>query len=715
MVRIVASAFLAAAACGSVSGDGVCAEGTFPFQGQCVPFDPDDATVPTTTATPPGGSVFEPPELVILRTDEPATIYYTTDGSAPTTESMSAGSVALITGLEDGSELKYFAVDLAGNEEEIKTASYVVDAALPDPITELVATGGTDQVALSWTNPAEIAGVLIVRTIGDPAPFAPSQGRSYTAGEAVGPGQEIVFAGDASAFTDTTAVPGYNLYTVFAFDDVQNYSSRVGAFAEIITSPTFTTRVSVTLSPVPSVTVVEQPEGLSVSGTATFEFGASELKLTLSIENQLAKMLYNPKVVVRTAGQGVLANPATIPQTTTVLNIGGDPFVYYGPEAIGILATATRDLVFSGINGTVDPVELELEIVSHPMLVTGEANSLRIGDSFPSGFHARIGCELGNSGSCNFTETAFNKTGSRLFMSDGRSTNVVALDISSFARIAGPKLSPRGFIDSVVVSPDGQFVYAVLNTNTHRRLGDARTGVGASVFLIKLDAFTLEELARVTLVSNSVPVGQVGRARGHRLSMTPDGKFGALVVKHAEQAFHVDLDAMQLLRVINIATPGTNGELQGLARYAAISPDNSKIFVAYRRIPNRIDVLDVVNSQITPQVINAAPLNHGAGDFQFGPDGRLYLARKQGTAPGLWIFNPSTLQQKTLLPGSLVYGIDFSPDGTLLYASDQTNSNIRVFTVPGDVEVDNDGNAANGPTPIPSGSHRAHSTAISPR
>ncbi|HUH01793.1 MAG TPA: hypothetical protein VML75_07340 [Kofleriaceae bacterium] len=38
-----------------------------------------------------------------------------------------------------------------------------------------------------------------------------------------------------------------------------------------------------------------------------------------------------------------------------------------------------------------------------------------------------------------------------------------------------------------------------------------------------------------------------------------------------------------------------------------------------------------------------------------------------------------------------------------------------MFTVPGDVEVDNDGNAANGPTPIPSGSHRAHSTAISPR
>jgi hypothetical protein len=59
------------------------------------------------------------------------TTYYTTDGSTPTTASLTGNSVTLTT---DGTyTIKYFSVDNAGNTEDVKTASNVVkiDKTLP--------------------------------------------------------------------------------------------------------------------------------------------------------------------------------------------------------------------------------------------------------------------------------------------------------------------------------------------------------------------------------------------------------------------------------------------------------------------------------------------------------------------------------------------------------------------------------------------------------
>ena len=62
-----------------------CGEGTVEHDGSCWPFDPNDETAPTTVASPPGGTVIEAPFYVLLESDEPATIYYTLDGSEPLT------------------------------------------------------------------------------------------------------------------------------------------------------------------------------------------------------------------------------------------------------------------------------------------------------------------------------------------------------------------------------------------------------------------------------------------------------------------------------------------------------------------------------------------------------------------------------------------------------------------------------------------------------
>ena len=80
MRALVLAAVIALAGCQSVK----CGQGTFKDGDQCVGFDPNDKTPPSTTITPAGRRSRDPlPVSVTLATDEPAKIYYTTDGSDP--------------------------------------------------------------------------------------------------------------------------------------------------------------------------------------------------------------------------------------------------------------------------------------------------------------------------------------------------------------------------------------------------------------------------------------------------------------------------------------------------------------------------------------------------------------------------------------------------------------------------------------------------------
>ncbi|MBI5562413.1 MAG: chitobiase/beta-hexosaminidase C-terminal domain-containing protein [Deltaproteobacteria bacterium] len=82
-----------------------------------------DTTPPVTTASPAGGA-YAAPQRVALTADEPATIYYTTDGSTPTPASaVYAGPINVLA----SATLNYFAVDAAGNIEAVNTQTYSVN------------------------------------------------------------------------------------------------------------------------------------------------------------------------------------------------------------------------------------------------------------------------------------------------------------------------------------------------------------------------------------------------------------------------------------------------------------------------------------------------------------------------------------------------------------------------------------------------------------
>jgi len=89
-----------------------------------------DMILPTTIVSPPAG-IYTVAQDVTMTTDEPSTIYYTTDGTTPTyppTGSTLFGTSPVTVNIAATATLQFFAIDLAGNvEPTIKTAAYIID------------------------------------------------------------------------------------------------------------------------------------------------------------------------------------------------------------------------------------------------------------------------------------------------------------------------------------------------------------------------------------------------------------------------------------------------------------------------------------------------------------------------------------------------------------------------------------------------------------
>jgi len=133
-----------------------------------------DTVPPVTTVTPVPGTYSASPLQVTLTANEPSTIYYTLDGSQPTTGSpVYSGPIAVAaTGT-----LQYFAVDRAGNSGAVKQASYVIHT--PDLTGSVSINNGA-----SLTNATQ---VTLTLSASDPVGVATMQfsndGTNYSAEE----------------------------------------------------------------------------------------------------------------------------------------------------------------------------------------------------------------------------------------------------------------------------------------------------------------------------------------------------------------------------------------------------------------------------------------------------------------------------------------------------------------------------------------------------
>jgi hypothetical protein len=94
-------------------------------------------TIPPSVSASPGGGMYGGSQSVALTSSEPAVVYYTTDGTIPTTSSSVYSSAIMISAT---TALKFFGVDMAGNTGSIVVEAYSID--FTPPVVSAFPSGG---------------------------------------------------------------------------------------------------------------------------------------------------------------------------------------------------------------------------------------------------------------------------------------------------------------------------------------------------------------------------------------------------------------------------------------------------------------------------------------------------------------------------------------------------------------------------------------------
>ena len=109
-------------------------------------------TIPPTASSNPTGGVYSSTQTVNLSMNEPGTIYYTTDGTVPTT---SSNEYNLPINITNKTSLEYFAIDLAGNQSPVYAQNYnIVPTVSVSPVGAIYNT--TQKVTLNMNDDGTI-------------------------------------------------------------------------------------------------------------------------------------------------------------------------------------------------------------------------------------------------------------------------------------------------------------------------------------------------------------------------------------------------------------------------------------------------------------------------------------------------------------------------------------------------------------------------------
>ena len=522
MRRTICSA-VAIAALSSGCSTVKCGDGTFRSGDDCAGYDPSDKTPPVTMLSPTVARSRAPlPGFVTLTTNEPARIYFSIDGSTPDpTADPGQRDTATVTGFTQGSTLKYFSIDQAGNQEAVQSVTFDSDATPPAPVTGMtvVVTGTTAHV--SWTNPtdADFAGTVLAR-VGDVIDAAPTQGQLVPSGTDLSPSLRTVSVGTDVAFDDPARPPGPVRYVAWTRDDLGNYSTPVAATAAVPVG-----NLTATLTFGTTLAIATSPDNLDLTGTQASLSGTT-LTVALRVKNNTTQYFQNPKVEVASVTSAAFASPDG--------TADGHPFRSLGPTMLAPGATASASLVFTGLaSGTTATINLAFAQHDSMASTYGQAPMLsmidlgsgqilspltmtELGPNDRKGGRARPGSLIGGH-----------------FLDVPTTHGVVErFDLATGLRVGEATIGNGGRTNVQSLTPTGAGEIAVVKLGGRRRT--------STIELVRLDE-GLHVLARLPLPSSD---GQ-GFARP---ALSPDGRVlavpvgGGILLVDAGSMTPIDLD-----------------------------------------------------------------------------------------------------------------------------------------------------------------------------
>lgn len=607
----------------------------------------------------------------------------------------------------------------------------------PGPISNFTATGGAAGLALAWTNPgdADLAGVLIVASAGAPVTFAPQPGMTYPVGTTVAAGERVVNAALATSLASVQGIAGVTFhFSGWAVDAAAQYSAVATTTGRTDVLGAQSGQIQVFLDG--TVVVTQQPADLHLAGTATVDGKLGTIALDLGVENRTGRVLFNLKGLVDSTSNGVVTNP-TFPA------VNGVPMAYYGPEAIAVGAAPSRTIDLTGVDGSVDPVVLQVHFVDAPSVVLlasqgkGGGGSIFIADTTgersgqvaypdqPCAAASPRGVAVTRDGRYAFSGA---KSVARINRVD-----LTALSVGFSATLL--TVNDTGAVGDVALSADESRLYAVVHDGNHARGGNGCVGGGEFVTagrghvraagggggrvarttpswelpwmldepggapvngmrLVEFDTATLAQTRSIALAPGS---GGALRRRGRLTMVTPTR---GLVVTNDGTVNVIDFASFSEVDQ-DLATPGVQPLEVGVGDWlgvAAVSPDRTRFALASQGpAAGAIAVTTFDATTLAPlaqATTTVASLNRLV-DLTYLPNGRLLVLARDGSAGALLEAVGATLVAVQDVADGVLVAAD--PRGYLVMTRDGVG---RAFDAATDDELDLDGDPGNGVTPL---------------
>jgi uncharacterized repeat protein (TIGR02543 family) len=245
------------------------------------------------------------------------------------------------------------------------------------------------------------------------------------------------------------------------------------------------------------------------------------------------------------------------------------------------------------------------------------------------------------------------------------------------------------FSNDVVVSPDGQWIYAVnypssvavIEAFNDNIVAGIAVGNYPNALAISPDGYLLYvgnsgdntvsviDTAGLSVVA-TVPVGKNPNA----LAVSPDGRRVYVVGNQSNNVSVIDTRSNAVVSTFAVGNEPIS---------IAVSPDSSSIWVGNGG-DNTVYVVDAE----TNALIGTVSLIHNGEPITvaFSPDGtKVFIATADSPANAITIVNPVTyaVTGQISLPGISHEGIAFSPDGSAMYVAGQDTNAVYAISVSG--------------------------------
>jgi LysM repeat protein len=291
--------------------------------------------LPSPTFSPAGGTYTTPQSVTIGDATAGTTIYYTTNGSTPTTSSTKYSGAITVSATET---LEAIAVETGYTSSTVATAAYTINPVLPSPT--LSPAGGTYTASQTVTISDATAGTTIYYTTNGSTPTASST--KYSGAITVSATETLEAIAVETAYTSSAVATA--AYTINPVLPSPTFSLAAGTYTTsqtvtISDATAGTTIYYTTNGSTPTASSTKYSGAITVSATETLEAIAVETGCTTSA---VASAAYT--IVPAVSAPAFLPAPGTYtsPQSVTISDTTAGATIYYTADGTTPTASSTR-------------------------------------------------------------------------------------------------------------------------------------------------------------------------------------------------------------------------------------------------------------------------------------------------------------------------------------------------------------------------------------